>query len=250
MPFETVGEPKRKSALVVEQILLAIQSGEFEHGTRLPSERELSDEMGVSRNSVREALTALKLIGVLETRTGAGSFVTVSRVPSFDTTLILDELLGEEDLVKVWEARREIEISLAKLAVERADAAGLANVRDALRRLEEAISEELAVEEYLLLNSEFHASIAECASNSPLRDAYSILERFTREEMERAPHRDFIRKGMRVSQGDHEQILAALISGDVERAADAVRIHYGGLERFIRSQYVRENTALLSSEEA
>jgi DNA-binding GntR family transcriptional regulator len=54
---------------------------------------------------------------------------------------------------------------------------------------------------------------------------------------------------MRVSQQDHEEMLAALVAGDVDRVEEAVRIHYGGLERFIRSQYLRENTALPPSEE-
>lgn len=241
MQFEKVDQPKRKSAVVVEQILAAIRSGDLAQGVRLPSERELSEQMQVSRNSVREALAALQLIGILETRTGAGSFVAASRVPSADVPAMLDQLRVEEDLVKVWEARREIEISLARLVAERADEPCLNRIGSALVRIEEGISRGVDVEEYLTLNAGFHAAIADCADNPPMRDAYAILEESTRKEMLQAPHRAFIRNGVRVSQEDHEEILAALVEGDPERAAQAVRIHYGGLERFIRSQYAGDS---------
>ena len=238
MQFEKVDQPKRKSAVVVEQILAAISSGELPRGSRLPSERELSDQMHVSRNSVREALAALQLIGILETKTGAGSFVAVSGIPNADVPAMLDQLRGEEDLVKVWEARTEIEVSLARLVAQRADASCLTRIRRSLEKLAEAIEANVDVDDYLLLNAAFHASIASCADNRPMADAYAILEESTRAEMLRVPHRAFIRNGMRVSQADHEAILEAIATGDADLADRAVRIHYGGLERYIRSQFI------------
>ncbi|MDR7465382.1 MAG: GntR family transcriptional regulator, partial [Armatimonadota bacterium] len=74
MPFQRI-LTKKKSTHVAEQILQAIMSGQYRVGDRLPPERVLAEEMGVSRPSVREALSALQIVGVVASRVGDGTYV-------------------------------------------------------------------------------------------------------------------------------------------------------------------------------
>ncbi|MBI3998745.1 MAG: FadR family transcriptional regulator, partial [Armatimonadetes bacterium] len=74
MAFQRIAT-KRKSALVAEQLIEAIRSNVYRVGSRLPPERVIAEQMGVSRPSVREALSALQLAGVLESRPGDGTYV-------------------------------------------------------------------------------------------------------------------------------------------------------------------------------
>jgi GntR family transcriptional regulator, transcriptional repressor for pyruvate dehydrogenase complex len=79
MPFERV-RPRKVSAIAAEQIVEAIQRGDFPVGGRLPSEFELAEQMGVSRPSIREALSALQAMALIESRPGSGNYVL--RAPS------------------------------------------------------------------------------------------------------------------------------------------------------------------------
>src|SRR6056297_2305135 len=109
MNFKKIEEPKRKSSSVAEQIIDAINRLEFALGDRLPSERRIAEQMDVSRNSVREALSALQVIEVVETKAGSGTYV--KNLPNeVNITNALNMAQAGEDLLEVWEARREVEI--------------------------------------------------------------------------------------------------------------------------------------------
>ena len=72
MPFERV-RPRKVTAVAAEQILAAIRSGDYPLGSKLPSEFELAEQMGVSRPSIREALSALQAMSIIESRPGSGN---------------------------------------------------------------------------------------------------------------------------------------------------------------------------------
>src|ERR1700730_13359032 len=74
LPFKVV-KPKKASTLIAEQILRLVDSGELANGRRLPAERRLAQQFGVNRQAVREALSALHLLGVVENRAGSGTVV-------------------------------------------------------------------------------------------------------------------------------------------------------------------------------
>ena len=75
MPFKHIEEPKKKSVNVAEEIMRAIREGEFKPGENLPAERKMAAQMGVSRNSIREALSALQIVGMVESKAGSGNYV-------------------------------------------------------------------------------------------------------------------------------------------------------------------------------
>jgi GntR family transcriptional repressor for pyruvate dehydrogenase complex len=109
MPFEKV-KTKRKHLFVAEQILSAIKQGLYEPNTKLPPERVLAEKMGVSRNSVREALSALQVLNIIESRAGDGTYVKKLVKDINIESQILPILEKSESPFRIFEARSVLEI--------------------------------------------------------------------------------------------------------------------------------------------
>ena len=126
---------------IARQIAAAVQQEQFKVGDRLPPERTLAEELNVSRASVREALSALEILGIVESRTGNGTFVR--RLPTEWTYLgtIFEEFFAREDSPReVLEARRLLEPMVAQLAAERATNEQLSQIEQALQALAHAVA--------------------------------------------------------------------------------------------------------------
>src|SRR5512137_2036057 len=127
MPIQVV-EPRRLYRQIADQIAALIRRGEYRPGARLPPERDLAKNLGVSRPSVREALIALEVEGFVEVRVGSGVYVTGSRKPATGR-LALPPDSGPFELI---DARRLIESECAALAARHASAAQIRQMRSAL----------------------------------------------------------------------------------------------------------------------
>ena len=166
MTFEKVAQNrfKKKSSFIADQILMMINSGRYKAGSKLPSERVITDQMGVSRPSVREAISALQIAGILESRPGDGTYVA-GPMATEDLRYRVVSVLEENDSpFESMQARKAIEIGAAQLAIEVATDADLA-------ALEEAWKEKCArgrrgdLEDYLRYGKEFHLAIARATKN-------------------------------------------------------------------------------------
>src|SRR5438876_6020181 len=120
----------------IERIRQIIMSGEWGPGARLPRESELAARLGISRNSLREAVRALSLLRVLEVRQGDGTYVT-SLEPDLllESTRFVAHLLADKTVVELFEVRRLLEPATAALAAVRMDEAGHAALRRELDRM-------------------------------------------------------------------------------------------------------------------
>lgn len=227
---------------IADQLQRLIRDGEFPPGTRLPSERELSQQLGVSRASVREALIALEVVGDVEVRVGHGVVVLDSSHASAEPVMraaarsepwrIDPEFASEVELnldeeippFALLRARRHIEPETAALAAVNADADDLAALRDALDRNIEDNREpggNRFVGDRLL-----HIRIAEASNNA----AYALLIKhllghqygvmFRRLQAYYMENRMWNR-----SQTDHERIVSAIAAGDEAGARQAMEKH-------------------------
>jgi GntR family transcriptional repressor for pyruvate dehydrogenase complex len=111
-------QPQRLSDGVVAQLLQAIRHGRLQPGEKLPSERRLSEEFGVSRVSVREGLRMLELLGALEIRQGKGAFVTSSDIKPAQYLLRNWLMTHQGELMELLEVREALESSAASSAAE------------------------------------------------------------------------------------------------------------------------------------
>ena len=154
----------RASSSIADQIRQAIVTGKLEQGSRLPPERELAEQFGVSRVTVRDALRALEAMGLLEVRVGArgGAFVTVPSGSIMGQTMsdmMMMSALTPEDIV---EARLVVELGTTTLACARATDDDLARLREHCHRSQEALAASTYDRE---LSWEFHSLLAASIHN-------------------------------------------------------------------------------------
>src|SRR4051812_43614382 len=149
----------------IDKIKKMITSGELGPGDRLPKEADLADRLGLSRNSLREAVRALSMINVLDVRQGDGTYVT-----SLDPALLLDALSfvvdfhRDDTVLEFFEVRRILEPAATALAAERMSDEDIRK----LRVLLDEVSAAASVEAFVANDLEFHRLIAAGAGNAVL----------------------------------------------------------------------------------
>jgi GntR family transcriptional repressor for pyruvate dehydrogenase complex len=157
-----------------EQIVARIQDGAWQPGDRLPSERDLALQLGISRGSTREALRVLEAMGWLEIRPGDGTVVRDRRARRDGATA--DQLLAglSVEVGDLWEIRKLIEPGAAYLAAERCDAAELAAIEDVLAKTQDVVARGGRVE-LLRANPDFHMAVAWASGNAMLAHIQRML---------------------------------------------------------------------------
>ncbi len=177
MPFEKV-QPEKLSGAVVRQIELLILRGILRPGDRLPAERELAEKMGVSRPSLREAIADLQDRGLVETRAGAGIFVTEVLDSAFSEALSQLFSRHDEAVFDYVAFRRDMEGLAAERAARLGSDTDLAVVAEVFAKMEEAHTKRNPADE-ARLDADFHLAIIEASHNvimlHMMRAMYQLL---------------------------------------------------------------------------
>ncbi len=162
MPFKKV-HPKKVSAIAAEQIIEAIRDGSFAIGAKLPSEFELADRMGLSRPSIREALSALQAVGLIESRPGSGNYVLKS--PSSNEKENAPHLIeSEAGCLEVMEAREALEPPVAALVAQKVTPGKIINLKEAINEMRiQAQSGDFA--SYIQADKKFHLALVDAVEN-------------------------------------------------------------------------------------
>ena len=205
---------------IVEQLTALILEGEIKTGDKLPSERELCEQFGVGRNSVREATRSLESARLVETKQGEGTFVTAH--PESMIRMISEKVSSDAEggMHHIFEARMVLEPQIAGLAAERVTSVELEKLEDTLRRqLNEVEGGGLGLRE----DTQFHLGLAEAAKNQFLHHLLSSLLNSLSEMRERSLRRD---ESVRLRSWEaHQQILVALLTKDRNKAIAAMISH-------------------------
>lgn len=206
---------------VAERVRATIESGQFTRGQRLPSERDLASELGISRTVLRESLSSLESLGYLEARLGQGRFVADPN--GWQDDRLLDDWLRrhQSELHDLIEMRAVIESQALRGAV--GDLAEMAAVaRDHLRAQSLALEED-RLDDAAEIDMAFHLLLASATANAPLRSLAQALIGRARP----AAHAAYrVRSYRRGSVRQHRLIVAALRTGDRDRAADLLMEHH------------------------
>lgn len=235
-PGRRKGRAPKVTEEAVEKIRERIISGSWGPGVRLPKESELAAELGLSRNSLREAVRALSQLRVLEVRQGDGTYVS-----SLEPDLLLEStgfishlLLGDTEL-ELYEVRRILEAAAAALAASRADEREKSELAQILERMRAAHS----VEELVEADVAFHAVIARAAGNGVLASLLASLS--TRTMRIRLWHGRAASGALDETREEHRRIYEAIAAGDPELARAAATAHIASGERWLRSQLAAGN---------
>jgi DNA-binding FadR family transcriptional regulator len=220
MPLQAV-EPQRLYRQIAEQLRTLITGGEFAPGSRLPAERDLAKQLGVSRPSVREALIALEVEGWVEVRTGSGVYVLDrTQANSRHAVKVPAAEWGPLELIR---ARRLIEGEIAALASTHAKKKDLQAIAEAIECMKKDADRNVAP---LAGDRAFHTAIAAACGNAVLLETVQkfwdarhgpLFERLGG-HFETVP-------SWRRAIGEHEAVLAALKARDPEAARAAMQGH-------------------------
>jgi len=148
-------------AEITSKLLDYLLSGEVKPGTKIASERQLAEALAVGRSSVREAIKSLSLLGLLDVRQGDGTYLSRSGSELLPRVIEWGLLLGEPHIRDLLEARSELEIVVAGLAAERADAQEIEQIRRHLGAMREAPD----VPAYVEADVAFHLAVAQASGN-------------------------------------------------------------------------------------
>jgi GntR family transcriptional regulator, transcriptional repressor for pyruvate dehydrogenase complex len=223
-PRGTVGQ------ILLRQFVGLIRDGRLRPGDKLPPERELATMLGISRPSVRQALSALGLIGIIESRQGSGTYVAenLSRLPL--EPFIYRLLLNQGSFDELMEVRELIEPAVTGLAARRATAEGIEEIERAFKRYEAAISSDGGVDAEAKSGTEFHRALAVAAGNSTLvalldglRDLIDAAGRLLGSEERGA------------SMAAHREIYKAVLDRDGPRAEQLMREHLDDVSNRLRA---------------
>ncbi|GAA1569653.1 FadR/GntR family transcriptional regulator [Actinomadura kijaniata] len=214
----------------IDQLKQKIASGELRPGQRLPTERDLAAGLGLSRSSMREAIRALTTLGVLESRHGAGVYVT-SLEPGdlLETFGFLTEMSRGSSLVDLLQIRRILEPAAAATAAARRTDADLAAIEAHLTAMERAAE----VEEFVTADLAFHRAVVAAAGNPALSAVVEGLSTPT--------FRARVWRGRRDAGAiprmheEHRRIFGALAARDPEAARAAAGVHIGEVEGWLRA---------------
>lgn len=222
MPIQAL-EPRRLYRQIADQIAALIRRGEFKPGSRLPPERDLAKQLGVSRPSVREALIALEVEGFVEVRIGSGVYVTSAdsrRAGARSGKAALPPDSGPFELI---EARRLVESECAAQAAKHASAAQVRRMKAALASMRTDGKRNVVPLEG---DQRFHECVADASGNSALAMLVRTLwAQRTGPLFLRLEHHFDTPALWSAAIAEHQAILAAIESRDPGAARAAMRRH-------------------------
>ena len=230
--FTPVTSGARLSDQVAEQLAAEIRRGGLAPGDKLPTEARLVAQFGVSRTVVREAVSRLKSLGLVDSRQGSGVFVQASAAfapLNFETR----HAASQEAVVQMVEVRRALEAEVAALAAQRRSATDMRRIHAAVKALDAAVQRG---GDGVAEDVQFHRAIADAARNPFLLQTLEYLGQFLHgaTQVTRANEARRLDFAQQVQQ-EHAAIVQAVDAGDAEAARQAAAGHMGNAIVRIRS---------------
>lgn len=234
--FEQVAREPRLSDKVADILLETILSKRLKVGDRLPSERELGEQFGVSRTVVREAVRALVAKGVIEVRSGSGLRVAAVNATAVSESMSLYLRGGTVDFEKVQEVRALLEVHLAGLAAARASEDDIASLREIHTRMQDDASD---VEAAARDDLEFHRLIARTTHN----ELFLLLLDSIGSSLIDIRRSNLASGSTPMTLNQHQAILERIAGHDPEGARAAMKGHLDSVASFWREHLDRVATA-------
>jgi GntR family transcriptional repressor for pyruvate dehydrogenase complex len=218
-------EPVKKIRLyesIVQQIQNLINEGHLQPGQKLPPERELAEDLGVSRTSIREALRALEMMGYLESKVGVGGGTYIKEITLDKMISPFSKVLLKNDdfIFELLEIRLFLEIETVRLAALRRNEEDIENMKKAIEQMEQEIE---SGESGFNGDNAFHHAISNAADNRVLQQFVNMCGNLL--EVEREAHLNNRDGESEKALGQHKKILEAIRNEDEEEAQKIMRNH-------------------------
>lgn len=204
--------------MVMEQIKDIVKKGELKSGDKLPSERDLCDKLEVSRASIREALKALQMLGLIEAKHGEGNFINENFENSLLEPLSIVFLLLGSKGGDVTELRKIIEPETAALAAKNITNEQLIELKGIMEELNDTLDAEVSAS----LDKSFHYKIAQASGNHLISTVMFSISSLIEKYIESSKVHNLNKEMIKIH---HEEIWRALETHDAAAAVDAVKKH-------------------------
>lgn len=224
--------------ITVEYIYRKIAAGELKEGDKLPTERAIAEELGISRNSARESLRTLEILGLVESRQGSGNYITADMPGAFARVMDIMLMLNKTDRSEICSFRRHMEKTVCRSIIEM----GLSDER------REKI--ETALEDLDHCNNKKEQTDADRAFHYEL--IYAAENRFFTALMQGLSniYREWINKAISLASPQvmeqlhiaHSEIVNGLLNEDMDRCMKAIDEHYDIVEELIFNAYNKDQT--------
>jgi GntR family transcriptional repressor for pyruvate dehydrogenase complex len=225
---------KKLADSVIEEIKRMIQSGELKEGDKLPNQNAFAAQLGVSRTSLREALSTLTRIGVIEQRPGYGT-VLRSRIPALFTDHLAPPLISDKQAtIELIEARRFIEIGAAELSVKNASPEQINEMGLLIKEMTRSLKEG-RIDDYIEQDVSFHFLIAKASHNRFLVNLFVTIRGFMEQYMRESFH--LLPWMLERSLKFHQNIYQAVKGGSHSKAAFQMKKHILDVQRAIQKYY-------------
>jgi len=228
---------KRVYTEIIEQLRELIEKGELKPGDKLMSEREMAEKLQVSRSSVREAFLALELMGILESKSGEGTYISsVSGSAEAIQPLTMMLLMEKGTSFELLEVRRILEGEAAYLAAGRASKEQLEKIKKYLSMMEDDYQKDCLGEE---ADASFHVALSEATGNRVLQNLMSKVSDLLIKTMRESREKMFSKsENRRILQQQHRDIFKAVVERNPEEARKAIHRHLD----FVRQETAREQS--------
>ena len=229
-PFTRVTQAgfKKKSSLIAEQILRLIKTGVYEPAGKLPPERIIAEQMNVGRPSVREAISALHIAGVLESRPGDGTYVAAKPPIDFPVENTLSVLEESDSPFEVLQARKAMEIGVIHLAIKHATHEDIRRIKAAWhQKRDQARQGNYA--EFIRHGREFHRAIAEATGSRAIVSLTDALLKMTHQSLWIHMREQYYRQDMGRLEPMiklHDDIVKAIEKRNSKKAIQLIEKHY------------------------
>lgn len=222
-------KPKKIYEEVSEAILSMIKDGTLKPGDKLLSVHQLAEQFQVGRSAVREALSALRAMGLIEMKQGEGTYVKSFDASSLTMSLNHTLLMKQEDIVNLLEVRKVLEVGAVRVAAARRTEENLHNMQHWLCEMKRGAGDEKAGEE---ADFRFHMSIAEASHNSILLELMNHVSEMIAEAI--GETRRILLYGEQTTAErlleEHQKIYDLVLERDVDRAQQAMLEHLTNVE--------------------
>ena len=216
---------------VIDQLLALLLSDKLSLGDSLPPEAELAAALGIGRNSVREAMKVLQVLGIVERRQGDGSYIAEKLELPFASLIfaLMSKIGTSTDLV---ELRRVLEIGTVELVIEKATEEDIQFLREKVERFEElAFRGNPALGQVVEADTGFHLALVEVTKNKALQELCRFIMRLFQPSM--ASHLSSSR-GFRQAAKGHRSTFEAIEARDRQRAREAIIDSFNVWRDYIR----------------
>lgn len=230
--FKKIEPSKKKSVKVAEQIIEAIEAGELRPGEKLPSEHELAERMNVSRPSVREALSGLQALDIVNTKIGSGTYLGESIHESNLISTDLSFIEKEMSHLHIIEARKNLENAMLGIIVDDSREKDFDVVKSSLSQMK-GHSTEKEYQQYMDADHDFHEALVGLTDNPLVVEAAQpLLATINGSLYRELTHKYYLVDDSRIKRcfDIHNKLFQAVKEGDLKRARASMEKHWALME--------------------